>query len=630
MAHSIWRRALTRPVSPRRRQARLQVETLEARALPSTLTVTNLSDADPGSLRAALTQAQPGDTIDFASGLNGTIVLTSGELRIDQSVSIAGPGVDQITVSGGNSSRVVEVTAGTQVSISGLAITGGRFTASGAGTFVGAGIANYGNLTLTACDISGNSIGGSSNALALGTGIYNAGNLTLTNCQVSRNTAAVDNSEGAGIWNGTGSLSLTDCTVSANNAGGIGGGAGGGLFNAGGMASVTDCTFSDNTTTRPSGSGGGIDNDSGVMTVIDSLFMNNIAAWGAGLYNETAGNLTVTGSTLAMNHANFPGSAGGGLYNNGHAKLTNCTVTANAPSGTGSTGGGVYNGNHGMVALTSCTLTANSASDPFDSVGGIQADGTVQLLNTIVAGNISHANKPDVFGMIQSLGYNLIGVDDGTTAWMPTDLVGTAANPLHPALAPLGDYGGPTPTMPLLAGSPALDAGDPSWLGSPDQRGVTRGGGVNIGAFQATATQFVLDAPTEVTAGVPFDVTVTATDPYGNVAVGYTGTASLYATDPQAPYQGTYTYTLADGGSYVFIGVTLMTPGPQTLVAGDGPLVGLADVMVDSAASSRSGRGVALAEIARSWIMGQDFGFGILSRQEGSSWSWARALCIRV
>jgi hypothetical protein len=56
-----------------------------------------------------------------------------------------------------------------------------------------------------------------------------------------------------------------------------------------------------------------------------------------------------------------------------------------------------------------------------------------------------------------------------------------------------------------LAGSPALNAGDPAQLGGADQRGVVRSGGVNIGAYQASASSFVLTAPATVTAGTAFD-----------------------------------------------------------------------------------------------------------------------------
>ena len=69
---------------------------------------------------------------------------------------------------------------------------------------------------------------------------------------------------------------------------------------------------------------------------------------------------------------------------------------------------------------------------------------------------------------IQSSGYNLIGRADNLNGWQPSDLLGSLAHPLNPLLARLQDYGGPTPTMALLPGSPAIDTGNSSFAG--DQR----------------------------------------------------------------------------------------------------------------------------------------------------------------
>jgi hypothetical protein len=86
-------------------------------------------------------------------------------------------------------------------------------------------------------------------------------------------------------------------------------------------------------------------------------------------------------------------------------------------------------------------------------------------------------------GALTSQGYNLIGDGTGGSGYSTSkDLVGTAASPINPLLGMLQDNGGPTTTMALLSGSPALNKGDPAQLGKPDQRGVVRSGGVNIGA----------------------------------------------------------------------------------------------------------------------------------------------------
>src|SRR5262249_15313017 len=98
---------------------------LEERTLPSTIPVVNNNDSGPGSLRAAIAAANANsgaDTIVFAKGVGGTIKLMSGELSITDSLTITGPGANQLALSGNNASRVIEIAAGFDVALSGLTI----------------------------------------------------------------------------------------------------------------------------------------------------------------------------------------------------------------------------------------------------------------------------------------------------------------------------------------------------------------------------------------------------------------------------------------------------------------------------------------------------------------------------
>lgn len=116
------------------------------------------------------------------------------------------------------------------------------------------------------------------------------------------------------------------------------------------------------------------------------------------------------------------------------------------------------------------------------------------------------SGSDDLSGVFTSLGFNLIGVTDGSSGFtngVNGDLVGSSSAPLNPLLGPLANNGGPTPTMALLHGSPALDAGDDALLGPPynlttDQRGFPRKSGahVDIGAFEAQidAAPFLVSA----------------------------------------------------------------------------------------------------------------------------------------
>jgi hypothetical protein len=166
-------------------------------------------------------------------------------------------------------------------------------------------------------------------------------------------------------------------------------------------------------------------------------------------------------------------------------------------------------------------------------------------------------------GSLASSGYNLIGNTDGGSGFDNTDLLD-----VDPLLGPLQDNGGPTPTLALGAGSPALNTGDPNQLGVADQRGVVRSGGVNIGAYQASASTFLLIAPDAIQAGVPFGLSVTALDPFGQFAYGYIGTIRFDCDDPAALLPDDHPFQPSEQGRATFM-VTLNTQGPVHLAVTD-------------------------------------------------------------
>jgi hypothetical protein len=444
----------------------------------------------------------------------------------------------QDTTLTGNGGRSSSSILGGGINNSGTLIASGSTLsgnfANGSGAGAGGGIFSNGTLTLTDCTLQDNSANFVDVGSGIGGGIDNSGMLTLTGCELIGNTAA---STGGGIVNPHTSndhlVTIRDCMFSGNTARGAFNAYAGGIYN-GGLLALTDTTLDGNFATQ---NGGGIDNDGGTLTVSHCTLSGNSANTfaGAGIYNQ--GTLTITDSTLAGN-AMARGS-GAGIYNVRALTVTDCTISGNL----GDQGGGL------------------------DNAGS----GTIRIGNTIVAGNQASAS-PDVAGTLNSQGYNLIGDGTGGGGFTDTDLVGSADNPIDPRLAPLGDSGGPTWTMPLLPGSPALNAGDPGQAGTSDQRGVVRTGGVNIGAFQASAGYFVVTAPDTVTAGVPFDLSVAVYDVFGQLAVGYTGTITFSTTDgdPVVVLPPDYTFQAGDGGYVTFpAGVTLFTPGQQTLTVTD-------------------------------------------------------------
>jgi uncharacterized repeat protein (TIGR01451 family) len=448
--------------------------------LTPTILVTTASDATGHtgeSLRDAVTQADSdaaqgrSDTIGFAATLAGqTITLVQGQLDLSGTGTITIDGSGEIAVSGNNAGLVFQVESGAQVVLSGLTITKGGIANGSA--FVETG----GNLSLKNCTISGNS------------GIYSNGTLTVVNCVISGNSSP----NAGGIWN-DGTATVTDSTISGNTATFEGGG----IANLGDWAlahlTMSNCTIGDNS----AGSGGGIENG-GYATLTGCTISCNSAGSGGGIDNN-GGILTLVDTTVSDNSATDSSKGAGGIsISDAYSTVTaiNCTMAANSTAGKG---GGIYNG---------------YPNNPFGS-----PSAALTLSNTIVAGNYA-ASAPDVdtkptSGITVTATYSLIG---NTTSSGITGGTGNILNPISLGLGGLGNYGGPTQTMALGQGSPAIDAGDPNAVpGATDQRGYARivGGGVDIGAYEYVATKAAGDlavtvkGATEAVPGDTYVVTVT-------------------------------------------------------------------------------------------------------------------------
>src|SRR5262245_48500148 len=172
-------------------RTRLLLLALESRETPATFSVTNLNDSGGGSLRQAITDANttPGhDFVAFQAGLTGTIVLTSGELAILDTVDVVGPGASALTVSGNNASRIFNTTpspAGTIIGISGLTLTAGQSKVEGGGALC---LGDEG-MNLDDCVLTGNKVGDVGKSLSGGAVYVNGGELFVHRCTISGNTA---------------------------------------------------------------------------------------------------------------------------------------------------------------------------------------------------------------------------------------------------------------------------------------------------------------------------------------------------------------------------------------------------------------------------------------------------------
>ncbi len=358
-----------------------QLLRLEDRNLPSTYTVLNLNDGGPGSLRAAM--ASGDNTIDFTSGLHGTLTLTSGELLITDSVTINGPGANRLTVSGNNASRAFEVSSGLNVNINNLTI------AHGYALDQGGGILNDGsNLTLSGDNITQNVAIESAAIYALGGGIQNlAGALTITGCVIAGNQAlgASGASEagaagGGGVNLSAGSVVVSDSAIVGNLAQGASNDSSGASF------------------------GGGLD----VFDPVSSVVISNCVM---------IGNLAVAGANSPFNAA-----AGGAIELSNIGNISNTVFTANsAIGGNGgiggfcgeAQGGGIASfgpngvGDVGTLTISGCTFDQNVASagnggnsGPGAADGSPGIGGGVYTLgtfsddaSTVIAGN--HASTRD-------------------------------------------------------------------------------------------------------------------------------------------------------------------------------------------------------------------------------------------
>jgi Right handed beta helix region len=376
-------------------------------------------------------------------------------------------------------------------------------TMSGNSAYDGGAFANYGTATLSGCTISGNS------AQRSGGAVRNDGTATLSGCAISDNSAF-------GLENGdyfyrSASLGVGDCTISGN--------ADGGLHNIEGTSTLTDCTVSGNDPSSKESAGV---SNSGTAYLTGCTITDNQDDIGAGVAND--GKAELTDCTISGNSANvgavdnedatitltgctISGNTGGGLVDNeATAVLVNSTISGNT---TASDGGGIDNYNSSTATLTDCTISGNSAEfggGLFNAGGDLfSSPSTATLTSTIIAGNTANGTASDIStsgGADVTGTYNLIGT--GGSGGLSNGTDGNIVGVANPLLAPLGNYGGPTQTMALLPGSPAIGAGIGVSTVSTDQRAAPRAtsGSTDIGAFQDEGYALVVSSGSGQTATV--------------------------------------------------------------------------------------------------------------------------------
>ncbi|WP_428308554.1 choice-of-anchor Q domain-containing protein [Lacipirellula sp.] len=438
------------------------------------------------------------NTITFASNLNGkTITLTtvgSGRvgptaLPITSNIVVTGPaGNSGVTLSAaGTTMRLFDVTSGSDLALQNLTLTGGTargfaggdfFLGGGGGGSAGLGgaVFNQGTLqilnsTLTA-NIAQGGAGGMLNETIEGNGGSGGGGLNVKGANVANNNGSSGGGPNGGAgssgygedggFGGGGAGGASDGSSSGGQPGGIGGYGGGG--GGGGYASSFPGIGG------TGGFGGGNGGNSGIGG-------NGGSGMGGAIFNE-AGIVIISNSTLAANTAvggvgDVGGSGiGGAVFNhNGTITISSSTIFANIAA---QAGRGVYNLGDDQYATTD-SITAAA------------------VINNTIIGQAGAAAGEDFTGATIGNGvnatsgsYNLIRTSSG--------FAGGVVSTADPKLGPLQSNGGPTPTMGLLAGSPAIDAGNPGYTAPPsvDQRGGAfarvLNGRIDVGAYEGVAS----------------------------------------------------------------------------------------------------------------------------------------------
>ena len=396
------------------------------------------------------------DTIEFAPNLAGVVSITS-ELVISSDLTIEGPGADIIEINGNDTTRIFNVTSTAEaVAIRGLALTNAR---------------------------------GPSTGETRGGAIFSANTnqpLILEDLVISDSISVGD---GGAIYQSASALNVINSTLSGNSSSGFGGA----LASGSGPLTINNSTIENNTAVS---GGGGINAETNTTVDRSTVSGNRTSgadAVGAGIRSTLGG--AISNSTISGNITEGTNGDGGGIYFNATTgadplSISNSTISGNVAD---ARGGGFFHAG-GRIEITNSTITANIANSQTvdDQGGGFTANSNVntetELTSSIVAGNFpSDIDNVGVVNTITSLGFNLIGNGSGLENINQT---GDQVNVADAMLGGLVDNGGPTLTHALLDGSPAIDAGNPSFDVTTlpnDQRGIGFSRVVNvidIGAFE--------------------------------------------------------------------------------------------------------------------------------------------------
>ncbi|MFC5195364.1 beta strand repeat-containing protein [Bizionia hallyeonensis] len=403
--------------------------------------------------------ASGNDAMTAGAAGGGGIYNEGGTLDLSGSTIIINNSADGAQSTGGG----ILNAAGT-LTANGITIMDNQSNRAGGGIETNGG----GAVMLTNVNLNSNDTGVVTGAGAPGNGgaLHVSGNSTVdvTGGTVNMNTAA---SEGGGLWNGSGIMTVAGTTLDSNMALGANADNGGGaLFNNGGTLIVQNgAIITNNMATGASGSGGGIQNvDGGILTIIDSEISGNTSnRAGGGIEDNSTnavGTLTLTNVILNNNSTGSAPGNGGGLHNTGPG---NSTITGGTVNGNMATreGGGLWNGS-GVMTLDAVTIDSNIAQGDAADDGGagvFNNGGTLNITNgSLISNNISSGTSASGGGLLSTAGNvtvsdssfetnaanragGAIEIIDGTLTFTNSIMSGNDVNGLAGTAAP-GNGGG--------------------------------------------------------------------------------------------------------------------------------------------------------------------------------------------
>ncbi|MBS0571101.1 MAG: hypothetical protein JSS28_10865 [Proteobacteria bacterium] len=240
------------------------------------------------------------------------------------------------------------------------------------------------------------------------------------------------------VYVGGNSLTLSGITLASGNTAGKGGA----LSFAYGHLTLSRVAIRDS---YAQSFGGGFYKGSGTLDINYSTISGNRTANSGAGFVSNYGTTSISNSTISGNSAN---GSGGGFYARANMTIVNSTISGNSAN---SSGGGFWL-SHLNASLSNSIVANNSSPSDSEFICTAQSNGasSVTADHTLIEGSYACAGGSTFTGSIS----NILGQ--------------------NPRLGPLAHYGGPTETLALLPGSPAIDAGDNGTCETTDQRGQVR------------------------------------------------------------------------------------------------------------------------------------------------------------